>query len=366
MARDFLSPLSETFLKKARHTVGRKRKFVGVLDDAYDLPSGGADQAIAMLREGGYAKKLNRGIVYEDRLAYKLPYVYLHGDADLRKQMDDRRADPEKTEFLGLNCLLEDNPDIKTWEDVEAKLALSAAGLGQDEEGKGIVVAHMEDVEDTNGMLTTPWPLEMLAPRLAEARGAIQRIEAQLAGLILQQRKQEEHDRRVIAAMQSENAHLRQRLEQWLSQETIAVKGVADIQDRGRHIEYMLMIAVNGLPETTSISATGWQKELPIRYLRDRDGFCDRFQSGEYGKSEKEQITKAVRFLARFGPRHPSLHTEIFRHALPGIPSDIGDFSYGRASRDLRIAWKQIGDFLHVLNIYKHRSGGGSSLPDIR
>ena len=360
MAQDFLSLLSPAFTKKARRTIGRKQKIVAILDAYFNLPPGGTDEAIAMLRENENCENITSTIIYEDRYIYKLAWEYFHCDDERRAWINTRRTDPEKTEFFGLNCLLGDNPDIQTWEDVQRKLN----EVAQNEDGAKI--APPDKMQESDALLSMPSPLDVLIPQIIATREVLQNIEANIRVFIKQQVEQEEHDKSAIAKLQSENAHLRQKLEAVLRQESVAVKNVTDIQRRSGQISHMVLIAQHHLPETTKISSGGWQKELPIRYSEERNGLCDRLRDSDYTRSEKGQFTKAIRLLAQHGSRYPSLRTEVFRRPLPGIPGDVSDFMYSRASENLRFAWKQSEDEVRILGLYKHESGADSSLPIIR
>ncbi|MEK7541485.1 MAG: hypothetical protein AAB533_01410 [Patescibacteria group bacterium] len=364
MAHDVLL-LSPSYGRMAhQETRERNALLVECLDPMYLYPQGSMTEVIEYMKKGGYSEPLSEDMVSEGRMIYRNIYRYFtdehfRGNVDIFFSSDRKKGSYGR--HLGIFCFCRDNPEVKTWEDVEAKMALVAGR--QDAEVLHEATQAIMDGAPQHGELSL---METLTLTLAEAHEAIRRIETQVGLCISQQRQREEHDKQTIADLQRENAYLKRRLEEWLRHGEVAIKGVADMQNRGKHIEYMLLLTAHNLPETTIASPGGWQKELPIVYSRERDAFCDRLQSDAYSKGEKEQIAKGARFLARFGARHPSLHTETFRRELPGTPRGIGDFSYSRASHDLRFTWKQIGDAVHIFCIYKHQSGGGSALPDIR
>ena len=362
--QDFLFMLSRTFRIKTQKTSVRKGLIVQCLSDDCEFPPEGVDGVIAVLRKKGYAEKLTRDIVYRDKTIYKQPFRYFNGDTILRDMMDRKRIASNNDDYLGLNSLLADHPDIKTREDLEAKMQAVIVDPGpppspnpQTSDGWP---ASKEDTAlyDEMSQFFIKHPAQIAQTHLGVA-GFGMRFKAYIA----QQQQQKDHDRRMIANLQRERAHLRRSIAEWVKQGKSVSADAMGIDGHTQNIEYALLIATHGLPEKTSTNSGHWKKEIPIQYSQGRNEFCERLQSDEYNENAP-QIAKALRMLASQGQGYRSLESEVFRRPLPGIPAGIKDFTYSRASLNVRFAWKELGRFIQVFNLYKHKSGGGS-LPDI-
>lgn len=99
MAVNFLAELSPTLREKTKKTAARKALVIAHLTDQYELPDGGADAVVALLKEeGGELPSLNRSAVYEDRDPSRTAYVYLNADPEVRGLMDAKRSVRRKGE----------------------------------------------------------------------------------------------------------------------------------------------------------------------------------------------------------------------------------------------------------------------------
>jgi len=154
MAIDFLTPLSPSWREKCSRTLERKKMIVAQLDAEYGFSEDGSRHIIATLREKGYSGKLDKHIIYADAKKNRLPYEYLRGDEEVRKRMDDLRKKPDrKGDYLGINCLLKDNPDIADWDDVMAKLK----ALSDSQDNKPASAESQEYATAENGQRGLPY-----------------------------------------------------------------------------------------------------------------------------------------------------------------------------------------------------------------
>lgn len=326
---------------------------------------------IAHMRERGYDKPLTKDMASEGRMIHRSIYRYFHDDA-FKEKVNFFRGDAKNGNgrhglgrYLGIACLLKDRPDLKTWEDVERAHDAAVAGeKEQTDEAPAKPEERGEGAEAPDALAKAETPLEAVLAQIAHTGEMMRRIASDVSAYIAQERQRAERDQKRIADLQSENAHLRQQIEEWLRQGSAAAQSIAAVQDVGAEVAYRVLLATHNLPEQTRVSLGGWQKAISIVYSRERGAFCDRMESSAYDKGEKQQVAKTLRRMAQHGPR--SVPRETFRRPLPGIPDEIGDFTYTHASHDMRIAWKEFSNKILVFGIYKHTSGAGSSLPDIR
>ncbi len=384
MARNVLS-LSPSYQRDALvETRKRDEVLVLCLTAEYLFSDVDIEATLSQMRKRGYIGTLTKNIVSERRMVHRNVYRYFtdaefrgKADAALEKRGTDVHGGHGR--LFGVACLKKDRPEWQTWEDVQRALdealpemssADTACAVPSEaaEQGPSAVEASVPTGEaqervalDDDG--TTAF--DALLTQVAETRATIEYVEVEIRALIARECAQAASDRRTIAALQSENARLRAANAELLRKGVIVGRDVADLGKRSKEMAYQLVVATWELPELTDISLGGWQKKMRILYSQERDAFLERLGGKTYNSSEKQQVAKAMRFLAQ-NPRHPSLQTETFRRALPGIPSDVEDFSYSRASESVRFGWKQMKDTVRVFNIYKHRSGAGTSLPDIR
>ncbi len=175
-------------------------------------------------------------------------------------------------------------------------------------------------------------------------------------------RRQMQKMTEMIEKLQRENVYLRKQLA--ANKEVGGAKRADEIVGAEHSTAYDQLLAAYGLPEKTTASKGGWTKELKIVYAQERDAFCDAFQE-KYTEEERNRFAKAIRLFAQEGPQrmHNSLETKRPRRELPGISRGA---NYSRASDNLRFTWKQIGDDVCMLGVFKHTSGHAHTLKSVK
>lgn len=353
MARDYLGILSPTWNKKTAKTRRKKQLLVGCLTDTYDLPDGGANEIIELLRREGHGAHLSRSAVYLDRDMYQLPYRYLHRDEEVRRRVAEHTGNNHGP-LLGIVCLLTDHPKLETWEQVEEMLAAIAPAPPAAPNPVAVVPEDSAESSPVAGNISADNGLEELFPppsaldeKFGNAIAALERFREHVRAIFVAVHKE---NRRLA----TENTFLHKRLGEYTRAHRAAEEAATTTETAVSDLATMCSIEAFGLPTKTAMSGTkgGWAKEFDVVY---GDPFRTRLTDGYLELWERNQVVKALGIFAQQGRFHTSLGTEKYNRPLPGVPGEIRSFSCSRASIELRFSWKQNAEgVITVFNVHHH------------
>lgn len=352
MAVNFLAELSPTFREKTKKTATRKALVVAHLTDRYELPDGGADAVVALMREESRdLPSLNRSAVYEDRDPSRTAYVYLDAGPEVRDLMDAKRSVKTERggqgEYLGINSLLQDHPDIKTWQDVQEKLSALPASPAP----ASVAAPPSTEVSGDEILAETFPPPPKLDGKLRGITASIERFHENLEVWIHTLQAEAGEAQEEMRRLARENAFLRARLTEYAQSGDNARVTADIIEGAVSDLANFFSIAASGLPDHTAVSGAkgGWAGEFKITYSED---FQDRFFGGYLALHERNQTVKALNNFAREGRFYPGLNTKKFMRRLPGVPIGTRWYHYSRAADDIRFTWKQVEGVIYIFNVH--------------
>lgn len=353
MAQDFLTALSPSFARKTRRTRERKEMIVACLTDVYDLPTGGADYVITTVRQKGYVDRISSDIVYEDKDAYRMSYLYYHGDIGIKKQADEKRTGRKDSKFLGIHCLRKDRPDMHTWQDIEAAMRELAPPLPEPEvRGTNMEVIKKKSASPAHR------PLSILADAIkdmAEAEGHIYHNVEELKEENTELKKRLSAAEKEIKSLKHKAKGSERRIAEMENLLTADPAQIAAVETRVRRLTHDILV---GLPKITRIGEH-WKKEHAMVYRKPVNRLL---RDKNLNQEEKDAVIETIEEISVDPFRRPGA-TEVRWNGdggeiVPGINTGETYYYTHVGNTHLRVRWviRNEEGRVHFVDVFRKKT----------